>query len=112
MSAEPRGVGMQNKGALAHLHPQHLASTVVRALIDRTGVDTADVDNVVWGTSSQVSEQSGDLGRMAALDTGFDIKASGVTPIASADRVSRARTSPPPQSWPAWRTWSSPAVPR
>jgi acetyl-CoA C-acetyltransferase len=75
----PRGVGKQGKGALAHLHPQHLGSTVLSALQQRNGFDTADVDDVVWGTSSQVSEQSGDLGRMSALDAGYDVKASGVT---------------------------------
>ena len=75
----PRGIGKQGKGALAHLHPQHLGSTVLRALKLRNGLDTADVDDIVWGTSSQVSEQSGDLGRMAALDAGYDVKASGVT---------------------------------
>jgi acetyl-CoA C-acetyltransferase len=75
----PRGVGKPGKGALAHLHPQHLASTVLRALAERTGIDTADVDDVVWGTSSQVCEQSGDLGRMAALDAGYAITASGAT---------------------------------
>ncbi len=75
----PRGIGKQGKGALAHLHPQHLASTVLAALVQRNGFDTAEVDDVIWGTSSQVSEQSGDLGRMAALDAGYDIKASGAT---------------------------------
>ena len=75
----PRGVGKPGKGALAHLHPQHLASTVLRALVDRNGFDTADVDDVVWGTSSQVCEQGGDLGRMAALDAGYAITASGAT---------------------------------
>ena len=75
----PRGIGKQGKGALAHLHPQHLGSTVLKALVDRNGFDTADVDDVVWGTSSQVCEQSGDLGRMAALDAGYDVKASGST---------------------------------
>ena len=75
----PRGIGKQGKGALAHLHPQHLASTVLAALVERNGFDTADVDDIVWGTSSQVCEQSGDLGRMAALDAGYDVKASGVT---------------------------------
>jgi acetyl-CoA C-acetyltransferase len=75
----PRGIGKQGKGALAHLHPQHVAATVLRALVDRIGFDTAEVDDIVWGTSSQVSEQSGDLGRMAALDAGYDVKASGVT---------------------------------
>ena len=75
----PRGIGKQGKGALSHLHPQHLGSTVLKALVERNGFDTSDVDDVVWGTSSQVSEQSGDLGRMSALDAGYDIKASGVT---------------------------------
>ena len=75
----PRGIGKPGKGALAHLHPQHLGSTVLRALKERNGLETADIDDIVWGTSSQVSEQSGDLGRMAALDAGYDVKASGVT---------------------------------
>jgi len=75
----PRGIGKQGKGALAHLHPQHLGSTVLKALVDRNDFDTADVDDVVWGTSSQVCEQSGDLGRMAALDAGYNVTASGAT---------------------------------
>ena len=75
----PRGIGKPGKGALAHLHPQHLGSTVLRALKARNGLETADIDDIVWGTSSQVSEQSGDLGRMAALDAGYDVKAGGVT---------------------------------
>ena len=75
----PRGIGKPGKGALAHLHPQHLASTVLAALVERNGFDTADVDDVVWGTSSQVCEQSGDLGRMAALDAGYSVTASGAT---------------------------------
>jgi acetyl-CoA C-acetyltransferase len=75
----PRGIGKQGKGALAHLHPQHLSSTVLKALVDRNGFDTADVDDIIWGTSAQVMEQGGDLGRMAALDAGYDVRASGVT---------------------------------
>jgi acetyl-CoA C-acetyltransferase len=75
----PRGIGKQGKGALTHLHPQHLARTVLEALVARNGFDTADVDDVVWGTSAQLGAQGGDLGRMAALDAGYDIRASGVT---------------------------------
>jgi len=75
----PRGIGKQGKGALAHLHPQHLGRTVLEALVERTGIDTADVDDVVWGTSAQSGPQGGDLGRMSALDAGFDTRASGVT---------------------------------
>jgi acetyl-CoA C-acetyltransferase len=75
----PRGIGKQGKGALAHLHPQHLGRTVLEALAERNDFDTGDVDDIVWGTSSQVCEQSGDLGRMSALDAGYDVRASGVT---------------------------------
>lgn len=75
----PRAIGKPGKGALAHLHPQLLGSTVLRALAERNDLDTADVDDVVWGTSSQVGAQGGDLGRMSLLDAGYDVKASGVT---------------------------------
>ena len=75
----PRGIGKPGKGALAHLHPQHLAATVLKALQDRNGFNTAHVDDVIWSTSTQKGKQGGDLGRMAALDAGYDIKASGMT---------------------------------
>ncbi len=75
----PRGIGKVGKGALAHLHPQHLAATVLGAIRDRNNLDTSTVDDIIWGTSSQRGAQGADLGRMAALDAGFDTKASGVT---------------------------------
>lgn len=75
----PRGVGKPGKGALSHLHPQHLAATVLAAIRDRNNLDTATVDDIVWSTSSQNGKQGGDLGRMAALSAGYDTKASGTT---------------------------------
>ncbi len=75
----PRGIGKVGKGSLAQLHPQVLGATVLRALAERTGLDTGDVDDIVWGCSTQVGTQGGDLGRMAALDAGYAITASGVT---------------------------------
>ncbi len=75
----PRGIGKVGKGALAHLHPQHLGATVLAALRDRNDLNTAEVDDIIWGTSSQRGAQGADLGRMAALDAGYDVKASGVT---------------------------------
>ncbi|MCC6706422.1 MAG: acetyl-CoA C-acetyltransferase [Gammaproteobacteria bacterium] len=75
----PRGIGKIGKGKLAHLHPQHLAATVLKALAERNSLDTAEVDDIIWGTSTQVGAQGADLGRMAALDAGFDIRASGMT---------------------------------
>jgi acetyl-CoA C-acetyltransferase len=75
----PRGIGKAGKGALSGIHPQQLGATVLRALAERTGIDTADVDDIVWGTSAQLGPQSGDLGRMSALDAGYDVRASAVT---------------------------------
>ena len=75
----PRGIGKQGKGSLAHLHPQHLAATVLAAIAERNNINTAEVDDIIWGTSSQRGSQGADMGRMAALDAGYDTKASGVT---------------------------------
>ena len=75
----PRSIGKPGKGALAHMHPQHLAATVLKALQVRNNLNTADIDDVIWGTSAQKGLQGGDMGRMAALDAGFDVRVSGVT---------------------------------
>ena len=75
----PRGIGKVGKGALAHMHPQHLGAAVLRAIAARNHLDTKEVDDVIWGTSTQVDKQGADLGRMAALDAGYDIVSSGVT---------------------------------
>ncbi|WP_374406460.1 acetyl-CoA C-acetyltransferase [Pelagerythrobacter sp.] len=75
----PRGVGKVGKGALAHMHPQHLGATVLKAIAERNSLDTKDVDDVIWSTSTQKGKQGGDLGRMAALDAGYDVTSSGMT---------------------------------
>ncbi len=75
----PRGIGKKGKGALAHLHPQHLGATVLKAIAERNQLDTAQVDDIIFGTSSQRGQQGADLARMAALDAGYNILASGVT---------------------------------
>ncbi|WP_299691965.1 acetyl-CoA C-acetyltransferase [Hydrocarboniphaga sp.] len=75
----PRGIGKAGKGALSSLHPQRLSAAVLRAIAERSGIDTADVEDILWGTSTQVGPQSNDLGRMAALDAGYDVRSSGVT---------------------------------
>jgi acetyl-CoA C-acetyltransferase len=75
----PRGIGKFGKGALTNIHPQRLGSTVLKALAERTSIDTADVDDVIWGTNAQRGKQSNDLARMSALDAGYDVRASGVT---------------------------------
>ena len=75
----PRGVGKPGKGALSHMHPQHLAAAVLKAIAERNNLNTADVNDIIWSTSSQRGKQGGDLGRMAALDAGYDVRSSGTT---------------------------------
>jgi acetyl-CoA C-acetyltransferase len=75
----PRGIGKVGKGALADMHPQHLAAAVLKAVAERNNLNTAHVDDIIWSTSTQKGKQGGDLGRMAALDAGYDLKASGMT---------------------------------
>ncbi len=75
----PRGIGKVGKGALSDMHPQHLGAVVLKAIAERNHLDTADVDDVIWSTSTQVGKQGADIGRMSALDAGYDIRSSGVT---------------------------------
>ena len=75
----PRGIGKQGKGALADCHPQHLAATVLKALAERNDLNTAEVDDVIWGVSTQRGKQGADMARMALLDAGYSHLASGVT---------------------------------
>ena len=48
-------------------------------MAERNSLNTAEVDDIIWGTSSQTGKQGGDLGRMAALNAGYDVRSSGVT---------------------------------
>lgn len=75
----PRGIGKIGKGALADCHPHHLAAAVLKALAERNQLDTAEVDDVVWGTSNQTGKQGMDQARMALLDAGYHPRVSGVT---------------------------------
>tara|TARA_Y100001933_G_scaffold263199_1_gene323738 strand:- start:72 stop:1313 length:1242 start_codon:yes stop_codon:yes gene_type:complete len=75
----PRGIGKVGKGSLAHLHPQHLSATVLNALKERNGIASGEVDDVVWGCSSQRGKQGSCIARMSLLAAGWDTRASGVT---------------------------------
>ena len=75
----PRGIGKFGKGALTDMHSQHLGAAVLKALAERTGINTAEIDDLIWGCAGQKEKQAGDLGRMSALDAGYDVIVSGVT---------------------------------
>jgi acetyl-CoA C-acetyltransferase len=61
----PRGRGKAGKGALSHLHPQELLAQTLRQAIVRSGVEPADVDDVIAGVVSQTGEQGANLVRNA-----------------------------------------------
>ncbi len=75
----PRAIGKPGKGAYSGIHPQQLGATVLRALAERNKVNTAEVDDVIWGCNIQRGPQTSDMGRMSALAAGYDIRSSGVT---------------------------------
>lgn len=66
-------------GALAGLHPVDLYAHVIAALVERTGVDPALVEDVITGCVIQVAEQSGNIGRQAALAAGLPESVPAVT---------------------------------
>ncbi|MEV6108334.1 thiolase family protein [Streptomyces sp. NPDC051940] len=66
-------------GALSGIHPVDLSAHVLKALAERTGLDPAVVDDVVWGAVSQVGEQAGCVGRYAVLGAGWPEHVPGLT---------------------------------
>lgn len=75
----PRGRGKKDKGALSGLHPQELLAQTLNALIAKTGLDAALVDDVVVGCVSQAQEQGACIARNAILAANWPETVSGVT---------------------------------
>jgi 3-oxoadipyl-CoA thiolase len=66
-------------GALGGVRPDDMAAHVIRALLDRTGVDPAGVDDVILGAANQAGEDNRNVGRMAALLAGLPVEVPGAT---------------------------------
>lgn len=66
-------------GALSGVHAADLSAHVLKSLAERSGVDPAVVDDVIWGCVSQVGEQTGDIGRTAVLVAGWPESVPGTT---------------------------------
>ena len=71
-------VGKRN-GGLSTMHAADLSAVVLRELVDRTGIDAALVDDVVWGCVSQVGDQSSNIGRYSVLAAGWPETIPGTT---------------------------------
>jgi acetyl-CoA acyltransferase len=66
-------------GGLSGVHAADLSAAVLTALVERTGLDPAVVDDVFWGCVSQVGEQTSNIGRIAALAAGWPESVPGTT---------------------------------
>ena len=69
----------KRNGGLSGVHSADLSAHVLRALVERTGLDPAVVDDVVWGCVSQVGEQTFDIARTAVLSAGWPESVPGTT---------------------------------
>ena len=67
----PSGRGKPG-GALSGVHPADLAGIVLTALLERNGLESAQVDDVILGCVSQLGDQAMNIARQAVLSAGFD----------------------------------------
>jgi acetyl-CoA acetyltransferase family protein len=66
-------------GALSGVRPDDLAAVVMKAIVERTGLDPARIDDVIFGDANQAGEDNRNVGRMGALLAGFPTSVTGVT---------------------------------
>ena len=66
-------------GALASVRPDDLAAAVIRALVERSGIDPALVEDVILGCANQAGEDNRNVARMAALLAGLPVEVGGLT---------------------------------
>jgi acetyl-CoA C-acetyltransferase len=71
-------VGPRN-GGLAKVHPADLGAHSIKALIDRSGIDPAAVDDVVFGCVDTIGPQAGDIARTCWLVAGYTDEVPGTT---------------------------------
>src|SRR5438105_2547490 len=66
-------------GGLSQVHPADLGAHVLRALVERTGIDPAVVEDVVFGCVDTIGPQAGDIARTCWLAAGFPEEVPGTT---------------------------------
>jgi len=69
----------RHSGALSAVRPDDLAALVLRALVDRSGIDPSLIDDVYFGAANQAGEDNRNVARMAALLAGFPVEVPGAT---------------------------------
>jgi 3-oxoadipyl-CoA thiolase len=66
-------------GALSSVRPDDLAAAVIRALVERSGIDPALIEDVILGCANQAGEDNRNVARMAALLAGLPVEVAGLT---------------------------------
>ena len=66
-------------GALASVRPDDLAAAVIRAVVDRSGIEAALIEDVILGCANQAGEDNRDVARMALLLAGLPVEVGGLT---------------------------------
>lgn len=75
----PRGRGKAGKGALSGIHPQEILAQALNRVLEKGGVDAAEVDDLVIGCVSQAGEQGANVARNAQLAAGWPIETTAVS---------------------------------
>src|SRR5213076_687220 len=66
-------------GALAAVRPDDLAAAVIAAVVERSGIEPALIEDVILGCANQAGEDNRNVARMAALLAGLPVEVAGLT---------------------------------
>src|ERR1700745_247343 len=66
-------------GALAAVRPDDLAALVIKAVVERSGIDPAVIEDVILGCANQAGEDNRNVARMSALLAGLPVEVAGQT---------------------------------
>src|SRR6201997_5375415 len=66
-------------GALASVRPDDLAAHIIKAVVERSGIDPALIEDVYFGATNQAGEDNRNVARMAALLAGLPVSVPGST---------------------------------
>jgi acetyl-CoA acyltransferase len=75
----PIGRAHPEKGAFRDTHPNTLLAACLTALVERTGIDPADVEDVIAGCTAPFGEQSRNIARNAWLQAGYPVDVPAIT---------------------------------
>ena len=79
VSAARTPIGKAFRGAFNNLESPSLSSFAVKAAVQRSGVDPAEIDDCIIGAAMQQGTQTMNLGRQVAMASGLPVTVSGMT---------------------------------